>query len=248
MSVSIKIKNLSKVIQGKNILDNFNLDIKAGSIVSIFGPNGTGKSTLLNILSGIDAEYEGSIEKECVGSMIKMSYIFQNYRDTLLHWRSGKDNIVLPLEIKENKNIEELIAEVEKKLKLKVDLAKYPYQCSGGQQQMISFMRALITKPNLLLIDEPFSALDYENNLFLRDCLIEYYVKYRPTIILITHSVEEAVHLSHKIVVLSKSPTHVHEVIDNNKPHPRSMEYIASPYFDELKNKLVKSFSSVIKK
>lgn len=248
MSVAIRITNLCKTIQGKNILADFNLDIKPGSIVSIFGPNGTGKSTLLNILSGVDVEYEGSIEKECAGSAIKMSYIFQNYRDTLLHWRTGKDNIALPLEIKNSRNIEELIAEVEKKLKLKVDLTKYPYQCSGGQQQMISFMRALITKPNLLLIDEPFSALDYENNLFLRDCLIEYYVKYKPTIIIITHSVEEAVHLSHHMVVLSKVPTHVHQIIDNNKPHPRPMDYITSPYFDELKNRLVKSFASVIKK
>jgi NitT/TauT family transport system ATP-binding protein len=248
MSVSIKIKNLSKVIQGKNILADFNLDIKAGSIVSIFGPNGTGKSTLLNILSGVDVDYKGIIEKECVGGTVKMSYVFQNYRDTLLNWRNGKDNIALPLEIKENNNIEELVADVEKRLKLKVDLNKYPYQCSGGQQQMISFMRALVTKPNLLLIDEPFSALDYENNLFLRDCLIEYYVKYKPTIILITHSVEEAVHLSHQIIVLSKAPTHVHEIIENKKPHPRSMDYIASPYFDELKNKLVKSFGSIIKK
>lgn len=244
MCVNIKIKNLNKSINGKEIIGGLNLDIKSGSIVSIFGPNGTGKTTLLNIISGIDEEFGGSIKKECP-EKINMSYIFQNYRDSLLHWRDGRENIALPLEIAGNKSVEEiygLVLELEYKLGLKIDLNKYPYQCSGGQQQMLSFMRAIVTKPNLLLIDEPFSALDYENNLFLRQCLIEYYEKYKPTIIVITHSIEEAVHLSEDIVIFSKIPTHIHEVIRNEMPHPRNLDYIASPYFNELKDKVLHSF------
>ena len=247
MCVNIKIHNLKKTINDKQIIDCLNLDIKPGSIASIFGPNGVGKTTLLNMISGIDSDYGGSIKKECEEE-IRMSYIIQNYRDSLLHWRSGRDNIALPLEILGDKSdlvIKELIDELEEKLGLKVDLNKYPYECSGGQQQMISFMRAIVTKPNLLLIDEPFSALDYENNLFLRECLIAYYEKYKPTIIIITHSVEEAVHLSHDIVVLTKIPTHVHKVINNNTPHPRNLDYIVSPYFNDLKNELLSSFRKV---
>lgn len=247
MCVNIKIQNLEKTINKKQIIDCMNLDIKPGSIVSIFGPNGTGKTTLLNMISGIDKEYGGSIEKECK-EKINMSYIIQNYRDSLLHWRNGRKNIALPLEIKgesEGSVINELVDEIEQRLGLKIDLGKYPYQCSGGQQQMIAFMRAIVTKPNLLLIDEPFSALDYENNLFLRECLINYYEKYKPTIIIITHSIEEAIHLSHDIVVLTKIPTHIHEIIKNEIPHPRNLDYIASPYFNDLKDELLASFRKV---
>lgn len=247
MCVAIKIKDLKKSINGKEIIGCLNLEVKPGSIVSIFGPNGTGKTTLLNLISGIDSEYNGSIKKECKDK-INMSYIFQNYRDSLLHWRNGRQNIALPLEISGNKNqieIKKLIEELETKLSFKINLDKYPYEFSGGQLQILSFMRAIVTKPNLLLIDEPFSALDYENNLFLRECLISYYEKYKPTIIVITHSIEEAVHLSHDIVIFSKVPTHIHEVIRNVTPHPRDLDYIASPYFNNLKDKVLASFRSV---
>ncbi|MDB5204276.1 MAG: nitrate transporter ATP-binding protein [Candidatus Taylorbacteria bacterium] len=247
MSVAIEIKNLGKVIAGKEIIKDLNLSISPGSIVSIFGPNGTGKTTLLNLISGTDPQYSGSIKKECA-QRINVSYIFQNYRDSLLHWRNGRENIALPLEIGDSKDqieIKEVIDEIALILDLKIDLSKYPYQYSGGQQQILSFARAIVTKPNLLLIDEPFSALDYENNLFLRECLIGYYEKYKPTIIIITHSIEEAVHLSHDIVVFSKLPTHVHEVIKNASPHPRGLDYLASPYFNDLKDKLLASFRDV---
>lgn len=247
MCVGIKIQNLRKVIEGNIIINNVSLDVKPGMIVSIFGPNGTGKTTLLNILSGIDTQYEGDIHKTSP-EKINASYLFQNYRDSLFHWRTGWRNIALPLEMRgknDNAHIRKLIMKFSNKLHLKVDLDKYPYECSGGQQQIIAFMRALITRPNLLLIDEPFSALDYENNLFLRECLIRYYDKYRPTVIIVTHNIEEVVHLSHEIVVLSQRPASIHEVIKNEEPHPRSLDFISSPYFNDLKDKVLSSFRKV---
>ncbi len=244
MCVGITIKKLTKKIHNTVIVDSLNLRIKPGSIVSIFGPNGAGKTTLLNMLAGIDSNHEGDILFDSVHK-IQVSYVMQNYRESLLNWRTCRDNIRFPLEFKEGEVPTQWIDEIEKMLDQKVNLDTYPYECSGGQQQLISFARALITKPNLILIDEPFSALDYENNLFLRKCLIEYYHKYRPTIVFITHSVEEAIHLSHDIVVLTKKPTQVHTVIENSAQHPRGIEYVASPYFDRLKKKLLLSFVEV---
>ena len=244
----IEIKGLKKIISNVQIFENFNINIEKNKITTIFGPNGSGKTTFLNIFSGLLKKDSGYI-KGINLDIDSFSYIFQNYRESLLPWRTIYKNLSLPLEIK-NKNKEEIKKEIDdlKKLfELKLDFEKYPYELSGGQQQIVAFMRAVIVKPKILLIDEPFSALDYENNLKLREYLQKYYLKYKPTIILVTHNIEEAVHLSSDIVIFSKKPTEVIGIVENSIKYPRNIDTIKTKQFNEIKDKVINIFKKTIK-
>jgi NitT/TauT family transport system ATP-binding protein len=214
------------------------LNIKKKDIIALFGPNGCGKSTILNTISN---ENEKNIQKNF--NISELSYVFQNYRDSLLPWKTNYENIIFPLKIKKTEEniINSQCNEIAKLFDFK-DLNKYPYQLSGGQQQIVALMRALITKPKVLFIDEPFSALDYENNLMIRQYILKYYEKYLPTILIITHNIEEAVHLANKIIILSKSPTTVKNIIDNPEKYPRKMSFLQSQQFHDVKNKVLTAF------
>ncbi len=239
----IKLQNISKEYDGQKVLNNISLETNPQSITAIIGPNGCGKSTLLNILSGIDKEYSG--KHNLNGNA---SYIFQNYRDSLMPWRTNYKNVVFPLEIK-SKSKEEIdykIQELQNIFKINFDLNKYPYQLSGGQQQQLAFIRALVNDPKTLYIDEPFSALDYETNLRLRRGLQKYHEKYKPTTFMITHNVEEAVHLADKIVVLSKKPTEIMAVIKNKIKGHRNSEYLKTEKFHKIKNKVLEAFEKAV--
>jgi NitT/TauT family transport system ATP-binding protein len=242
-SVAIKISGLKKRFDQTEVFQDFSLGFESNKITAIFGPNGSGKSTLLNILSGVITKDAGECEIEGFNHF-EFSYIFQNYRESLLPWRNNFENVALPLEIQNmsKAEIKNRIEELQKIFELKIDWNGFPYQLSGGQQQILAFMRALVTKPKILFIDEPFSALDYENNLFLREHLQRYYLKFKPTILLITHNIEEAVHLADKIVVLSKKPTQVIDTIDNPLPYPRTLESLKTEEFHKVKDKVLTAF------
>lgn len=243
MKSAIKVKNLSKSYENSQIISNISFNINRGEIVAIFGPNGCGKSTLLNMLSGLIEKTNGEIEITDFDSR-KFSYIFQNYRDSLLLWKNNYDNIAFPLRIL-GTNEEEIkirIMEIESLFNFSSNLSSYPYQLSGGQQQIVAFMRGVVTKPRILFLDEPFSALDYENNLLLRKHLQNYYAKYKPTIIAVTHDIEEAVHLANKIIVLSKKPSRIVEIITNNAPYPRDTNFLNSKEFSRIKEKVLDAF------
>jgi len=243
MNPAISVQNLKKTFNNTEVFQDFSIDIEQGKITAIFGPNGSGKSTLLNILSGVIKGDENNFRIENF-NRFEFSYIFQNYRDSLLPWRTNFENVSFPLEI-QNKSKDEIIQKVEELEKLfdfKFDYHKYPHQLSGGQQQILAFMRALITSPKILFIDEPFSALDYENNLRLREHLQTYFLTYKPTVLLITHNIEEAVHLAEKIAVFSQRPTRVLEVIDNPLPYPRTLESHNIDQFHQIKNRVLSIF------
>ncbi len=247
MNVAVSIKKIHKSFDKIEILKDFSLDVEHGKITAIFGPNGSGKSTLLNILSGLVAKDSGSFTIADFDHF-KFSYIFQNYRESLLLWRTNFENLALPLEI-QNKSREEIKQRVEELQKLfdsKFDWNGYPFQLSGGQQQILAFMRALITNPKVFFIDEPFSALDYENNLLLRGHLQKYFLLFKPTILLITHNIEEAVHLAEKIIVFTKKPTKVLEIIYNPLPYPRTMESLKTEQFHQIKGKVLSAFQKAI--
>ena len=243
MKVAISVQNLKKSFNNTEVFKDFSISIEQGKITTIFGPNGSGKSTLLNILSGIVKEDGGDFQIQDF-NLFEFSYIFQNYRESLLPWRTNFDNLALPLEIQHKSKIEirKRVEELQKLFEFKFDWNGYPYELSGGQQQILAFMRALVTNPKILFIDEPFSALDYENNLRLREHLQKYYLAHKPTILLITHNIEEAVHLAEKIIVFSQKPTETLKAIENTMPYPRTMQSLKSEQFHQIKDEVLSVF------
>ena len=181
-------KNYSNKISSFKVLDSINFELQKGSFLSIFGPNGSGKTTLLNIIAGLVKQDSGKITYNNVSiSYAKISYVFQNYRETLFPWLKVIDNITMPLKLQGIGKLErDTYAEnLVTKFHIQVDLKAYPYNLSGGQQQLVVLLRSLIIKPDLLLLDEPFSALDYQTTLFLYQKLLEIWQDTKVTLILI---------------------------------------------------------------
>jgi len=243
----ISVRHLRKLYNHHEVFRNFSLDIAMGKITAVIGPNGSGKSTLLNILSGITSADGGQIEFT-EKNRFQTSYIFQNYRESLLPWKTNFDNVALPLEVQGNaeQKISHQVRELQAFFEFTFDWNDYPYHLSGGQQQILAFIRALVTYPQVLFIDEPFSALDYENNLRLREHLQKYFLMFRPTILLITHNIEEAVHLAQKIVIFSQKPTRVLKVITNPLPYPRNLQTLKSEEFHQIKDRVLSQFLKTV--
>src|SRR5262245_34709080 len=170
----VTVRGLTKRFGTAQVYDGFDLDIPRGELISVFGPNGCGKSTLINMIAGLIPLDEGQVLFDgMLLSEIKFGYVFQNYREALFPWLRAFDNIAYSLKLKgvgkaeRDERVEKLVA----RLGVRLDLARYPYQMSGGQQQLVSIMRALVVEPEILFLDEPFSALDYEMTLFMREQL-----------------------------------------------------------------------------
>ena len=208
----VTIRGLNKRFDNTIVYDDFNLDIPRGELISVFGPNGCGKSTLINMIAGLVAADSGQILFDGRRlDEIKFGYVFQNYREALFPWMRAFDNIAYPLKLMRvpaagrRARTEKLVAH----LGIKLDLGLYPYQMSGGQQQLVSILRALVVEPEILFLDEPFSALDYEMTLFMREQLQRIYLETRTTTILVSHDLEEAVFLADRILLLSRHPARI---------------------------------------
>lgn len=219
MNNILEIKDLNKsyyTLSGKiTALNNINLDIKDGEFIAIVGSSGCGKSTLLNILANIDKDYEGTVNiKGSIG------YMLQN--DALLPWLSVYDNIILPKKF--NYDIdEEYVVSLLKKYKLFDFKDKLPSSLSGGMKQRVAFIRTLVTNPRILLLDEPFSALDYQTKLLLENDVFNLIKKEKKTAIIVTHDISEACALANKVVVLSNRPGTIKNIYDinlKNKSNP----------------------------
>jgi len=242
----IEIRGLTKQFGGSDVYRDFNLDLQEGEFVSIFGPNGCGKSTFINLISGIIPIDFGTVLYD--GKTIaqtRLSYVFQNYREALFPWMRAISNIQYPLKIlgldkkTQSERVEALLAEFN----IRIDLNRYPYELSGGQQQMVSILRALITDPEVLFLDEPFSALDYEMTLFMRERLQHVFLKRRNTMILVSHDLEEAVQLANRVLMLTRRPTRIAETVLVDVPWPRDARSLTSPEFVAIKSRCLEVFS-----
>ena len=215
-------------------LADLNLSVEKGDIYSIIGPSGCGKTSILNILAGNVTHYTGSATLD--GNLINhkdktIALISQEYG--LLPWRTAYRNIILPLVIKKRK-VEDFTDKINHVME-KLDIAdlknRYPLSMSGGQKQRVAIATAFIAEPDILLMDEPFSALDQITREATQLLFLKTWKEVRPTTIFVTHSVEEAVLLGRKVVVLSKSPGRVVEIIDNptfDKPNIRDSQEFSS--------------------
>ncbi|MFG1926952.1 ABC transporter ATP-binding protein [Cryptosporangium sp. NPDC048952] len=209
---------------GRPILANVDLQVAAGEIVGIIGPSGTGKTTLLRVLGGLQPPTTGSVRlggRAVAGPSPDAVTVFQDYASALLPWRSVARNVALPLEGRVSRA--ERKERVHRALEI-VGLAEradeYPWRLSGGMQQRVQIARAIVCEPQVLLLDEPFGALDAITKGSLHDQLLDVHAKTGQTIVFITHDVDEAVYLSDRVMVIHSSPGRiVHEAaIDLSRP------------------------------
>jgi NitT/TauT family transport system ATP-binding protein len=247
----VTIRGLCKTFSDTPIYDHFDFDIPRGKLISVFGPNGCGKSTLINMIAGLIAPDAGEVLFDGRPlSDVKFGYVFQNYREALFPWLSAFDNIAYPLKLmrvaraERDRRVEQLVA----RLGVKIDLALYPYQLSGGQQQLVSIMRALIVEPEILFLDEPFSALDYEMTLFMRDQLQMVFMETATTTVLVSHDLEEAVYLADYVLLLSRHPARVVEFAPFDAPRPRTDKTMSEPDFIATKAHCLKLFQQEVRR
>ena len=247
----VTIDKLCKEFGGATLYQDFTFDIPYGKIISIFGPNGCGKSTLINMISGLIPFDSGEVLFDGKKlSDTKIGYVFQNYRDALFPWMSARDNIAYPLRrtgVPEDKvkiRVDELIALFE----IRFNLDLYPYELSGGQQQTISIMRALAPNPEILFLDEPFSALDFEMTLFIREKLQDANITTGTTMMIVSHDLEDAVFLADQILLLSRRPTTIAALLHFDMPKPRLAEAVSDPEFIKIKSEALRIFKAEMAK
>jgi ABC-type nitrate/sulfonate/bicarbonate transport system ATPase subunit len=237
--ILIKLANINKSYKDKNyeqqILKDISIQIRRGEFVSIVGPSGCGKSTLFNIITGLTEKDSGTISiSEDIGYM--------QQKDLLLPWKTIIDNVTLPLLLrgmKKNKAREEAYRYIEV-MGLKGYENKYPYELSGGMKQRASFLRTFLCSQQIMLLDEPFAALDAITKGKMQKWLLEMKNALNNTIIFITHDIEEAIFLSDRIYVLSNKPATVKEEIHLDNFPENKMDRLLSEEVLKLKEKIIK--------
>jgi len=238
--MTLTIRHLTKEfpVPGKesiNALSDINLKVGNREFVSVLGPSGCGKTTLLRIIAGLDSTTFGTIELDgeiIEGPSPQMVMIFQEY--SLYPWRTVRDNVTFGLEVEGMKKPQarEVALNYLHLVGLDEFAERYPYELSGGMRQRVTVARALAIEPQILLMDEPFGALDAQTRNMLQKELLEIWEKTRKTILFVTHSVDEAVYLSDRIVVLTPRPGRIRDIIVSPLPRPRDR---TSPEFARIR-------------
>jgi NitT/TauT family transport system ATP-binding protein len=215
-------------------VDNVSLDVHAGEFLSVIGPSGCGKSTLFNVVGGLHSNYSGSVSVDgsiVSGSHASIGMVFQE--DATFPWRKVIDNVAFPLELTGMP-----VAERYERARHFIALVglrgfenHYPGELSGGMRQRVSLARTLTIEPKILLMDEPFAALDEQTRLLLGDKILQIQQELKQTTVLITHNITEAVQLSDRILVMTYRPGRVKRVIDIDLPRPRTSEVVGSEAF-----------------
>lgn len=215
----LAIENVSRTFSnGETGFKHINLSVNEGEVIGILGTSGCGKSTLLRVLSGLDHHYEGHVKIDGVAVKAvheKVGMIFQEPR--LMPWLKVIENISFGLEEKDAKAVHYL-----ESVGLTGFDNHYPKDLSGGMAQRVAIARALVTNPEILLLDEPFSALDAFTKMQLQDLLLEIWQKYHSTILLVTHDIDEALYLCDRIIILRGQPGEIYEELKINACKPRA--------------------------
>ena len=242
----INVERLNKVystFEGTEIhaLEDISFSVEEGQFVSVVGPSGCGKSTLLKILSGILSKTSGDVILQNTpvdGPRTDIGIVFQ--APVLLPWRTVIENVMIPVEV-QHQNKKEYYPRARELLKL-VGLSdvegKYPFELSGGMQQRVGIGRALVCDPTILLMDEPFGALDAMTREMMNIELLRIWRESKKTIIFITHSIPESVLLSDRVIVLAPCPGKVIKIVDIDLPRPRHLEMISSQEFGDYASEI----------
>jgi NitT/TauT family transport system ATP-binding protein len=246
----LSIRDVNKVYGGQHgeattALKSISLEVRQGEFLAILGPSGCGKSTLLQIVAGLIDGTAGEVAlngKAVTAPPPEMVYLFQQYSKSLLPWRTVEQNVALVFESKgmKKRDISERCGEYLDMVGLASFRKHYPWQLSGGMQQRVAIARALAAQPRVLLLDEPFSAVDALTRIELQSLVLDLWARQSLTILLITHDVDEAVFMADRIAVLSSRPSTVETVVDTELPRPRdAMGTRELPRFLQLRHELV---------
>ncbi len=244
LTPKVQIKAVEKIYEGRNgktiALNGVNMDIYDNEFICVVGPSGCGKSTLLNIIAGLHEATAGEVivdGKKVEGTGVERGVVFQQY--ALFPWLTVKDNVLFGLKLKKEltkQQREEIAMKYIKMVGLEKFVNAYPKELSGGMKQRVAIARAYAVNPSILLMDEPFGALDAQTRTQLQTELLKTWEEEKKTCFFITHDVEEAILLATKVVVMSARPGRIKEVIDIDIPYPRNQETKMDPRFTELKN------------
>ena len=216
----IRIENISKSFDGDKIIDNISIDVRKGELVSILGPSGCGKSTIFNMIAGLLKQDSGTVDVNG-----KLSYMYQ--KDLLLPYKTIIDNVSLPLVLRKEKKSKarEEVRQYFKVFGLEGYEDKYPKELSAGMRHKANFMRTYVNSNDIMLLDEPFGALDSITKSSMQKWLLDIRKKVTSTILLITHDIEEAILLSDRIYVISNKPSSVSMEIVVNRDRIGDVEY-----------------------
>lgn len=240
-SPMIQVENVGKTFRSRDksevvALEGCSMELDHGEFVCIVGPSGCGKTTLLRIIAGLIERTSGSVRirgEEVIDSSQDMAMVFQ--KPVLLPWRTNFENILLPMEFRGrvNKGTRNRAKELLELVGLEAFGDKYPYELSGGMQQRVAISRALISDPEILLMDEPFGALDAMTRDAMNFELLRIWREAERTVVFVTHSIQEAIFLSDRVVVMSRGPGRVVEALNIDLPRPRTKAHRYSPEFGE---------------
>lgn len=242
--MKLSLNHVSKSFDYKNVLDNISFDVADGEFVSLIGPSGSGKSTLFNLIGGLLTPDHGEItmdEKVITNKRGHISYMPQ--QPSLFPWRTVLQNVLLGQELQGIKEVDRATAMLEK-AGLGDVIDKYPHALSGGMKQRAAFIRALLSPQSFMCLDEPFSALDEFTRLDMQKWLLRIWEEHQQSVLFVTHSIEEALFLSDKIIILSTNPAQIKQVIDIPFARPRHEDILLSTSFLERKkylNQMVKT-------
>ena len=237
--MDLKLNNISHSYGAVEVLKDISLDIPQGQIICLIGPSGCGKSTLLRFLGGLERPTSGNVLQ--VGnppadSLNPLTYVFQHF--ALLPWRTVEGNIRLVLEDHglSGRQMDEIVRDVLDRTRLSEFRKALPKQLSGGMRQRVAISRALAVRPAVMLMDEPLSALDSQTRELLMDDLISLWTRQPFTSVYVTHNLNEAVRLGHRVVVLSRRPGRIREIVDIDIP--LSDRHLGDPVLEEKQKQL----------
>jgi NitT/TauT family transport system ATP-binding protein len=231
----VSVSGLSIAFGATRALERVSLAVNDGEFVSIVGPSGCGKSTMLNVIAGLLAPAEGNTHVAGIGGQdagSRIGYMFQ--KDTLLPWATALENVCLPMDVKGSRDWHKARA-----LMQLVDLtgfeAHYPNQLSGGMRKRVQLARLLAQDPDVLLMDEPFGALDAQTRLIIQEEFLKIWERQRKTVLFVTHDLQEAIALSDRVVLISARPGRIKATYQVDLPRPRQIESVlAHPRFMAL--------------
>lgn len=237
---AIELSGVVREFDGFIALSEINLTVKRSEIICLVGPSGCGKSTLLNIVAGFDKPSVGQVRVD--GAVVSKpgpdrTVVFQ--QDALFPWLTVWQNIVAGPRASGEKGYEAKAEELLKTVRLEAFRDRYPYQLSGGMRQRASIARALMSDYRALLMDEPFGALDAQTRSEMQELLEAICIEYKPTVLFITHDIEEAVLLGDRVVVMGTHPGRITEVFDIDFPRPRNLELTTTVEFNDIKARIL---------